>query len=320
MTEQIKQRQRLIELKDVTKTYHDGKRKDVFAVSNFNLTLYEGETLGLVGESGCGKSTVGNMLVHLLTPDEGSILFRGQDITSMNERQFHPLRKEIQMVFQDPYSSLNPRKKIGWLLEEPLKIHRKNMKKEERKAKVEEILREVGLDAEYANRYPKELSGGQRQRVSIALAFLMNPAFLVADEPVSALDVSVQAQILNLMRELQEKYQLTSLFISHDLGVVSYLSDRIGVMYLGHLVELGTTEEILKNPAHPYTKALFDVNAGVLFGEIPSPSDPPSGCPFHTRCVYCTERCKAEMPQVQTLSGEGENVHIAACHRIGVSS
>ena len=195
MTEQIKQRQPLIELKDVTKTYHDGKRKDVFAVSNFNLTLYEGETLGLVGESGCGKSTIGNMLVHLLTPDKGSILFRGQDITSMNERQFHPLRKEIQMVFQDPYSSLNPRKKIGWLLEEPLKIHRKNMKKEERKAKVEEILKEVGLDAEYANRYPKELSGGQRQRVSIALAFLMNPAFLVADEPVSALDVSVQAQI-----------------------------------------------------------------------------------------------------------------------------
>ena len=298
MTEQIKQRQPLIELKDVTKTYHDGKRKDVFAVSNFNLTLYEGETLGLVGESGCGKSTIGNMLVHLLTPDKGSILFRGQDITSMNERQFHPLRKEIQMVFQDPYSSLNPRKKIGWLLEEPLKIHRKDMKKEERKAKVEEILKEVGLDAEYANRYPKELSGGQRQRVSIALAFLMNPAFLVADEPVSALDVS----------------------ISHDLGVVSYLSDRIGVMYLGHLVELGTTEEILKNPAHPYTKALFDVNAGVLLGEIPSPSDPPSGCPFHTRCVYCTERCKAEMPQMQTLSGEGENVHIAACHRIEVSS
>ena len=269
MTEQIKQRQPLIELKDVTKTYHDGKRKDVFAVSNFNLTLYEGETLGLVGESGCGKSTIGNMLVHLFTPDEGSILFRGQDIASMNERQFHPLRKEIQMVFQDPYSSLN-------------------MKKEERKAKVEEILKEVGLDAEYANRYPKELSGGQRQRVSIALAFLMKPSFIVADEPVSALDVSVQAQILNLMRELQEKYKLTSLFISHDLGVVSYLSDRIGVMYLGHLVELGTTKEILEHPAHPYTKALFHANEKVLMGEIPSPSDPPSGCPFHTRCEYCT--------------------------------
>ena len=312
MTEQIKQRQPLIELKDVTKTYHDGKRKDVFAVSNFNLTLYEGETLGLVGESGCGKSTIGNMLVHLLTPDKGSILFRGQDITSMNERQFHPLRKEIQMVFQDPYSSLNPRKKIGWLLEEPLKIHRKNMKKEERKAKVEEILKEVGLDAEYANRYPKELSGGQRQRVSIALAFLMNPAFLVADEPVSALDVSVQAQILNLMRELQEKYQLTSLFISHDLGVVSYLSDRIGVMYLGHLVELGTTEEILKNPAHPYTKALVGAQFSVhmdptkkiesIESEAPSPLDVPVGCPFQNRCEHCTEKCKKEMPKLKEIA------------------
>ena len=308
MTEQIKQRQPLIELKDVTKTYHDGKRKDVFAVSNFNLTLYEGETLGLVGESGCGKSTIGNMLVHLFTPD----------IASMNEREFHPLRKEIQMVFQDPYSSLNPRKKIGWLLEEPLKIHRKDMKKEERKAKVEEILKEVGLDAEYANRYPKELSGGQRQRVSIALAFLMKPFFIVADEPVSALDVSVQAQILNLMRELQEKYKLTSLFISHDLGVVSYLSDRIGVMYLGHLVELGTTKEILEHPAHPYTKALFHANEKVVVGEIPSPSDPPSGCPFHTRCEYCTERCKTEMPQMRTLSGDEYDVHIAACHGIPV--
>ncbi len=316
MTEQIKQRQPLIELKDVTKTYHDGKRKDVFAVSNFNLTLYEGETLGLVGESGCGKSTIGNMLVHLFTPDEGSILFHGQDIASMNEREFHPLRKEIQMVFQDPYSSLNPRKKIGWLLEELLKIHRKDMKKEERKAKVEEILKEVGLDAEYANRYPKELSGGQRQRVSIALAFLMKPSFIVADEPVSALDVSVQAQILNLMRELQEKYKLTSLFISHDLGVVSYLSDRIGVMYLGHLVELGTTKEILEHPAHPYTKALFHANEKVVVGEIPSPSDPPSGCPFHTRCEYCTERCKTEMPQMRTLSGDEYDVHIAACHGI----
>ena len=316
MTEQIKQRQPLIELKDVTKTYHDGKRKDVFAVSNFNLTLYEGETLGLVGESGCGKSTIGNMLVHLFTPDEGSILFHGQDIASMNEREFHPLRKEIQMVFQDPYSSLNPRKKIGWLLEELLKIHRKDMKKEERKAKVEGILKEVGLDAEYANRYPKELSGGQRQRVSIALAFLMKPSFIVADEPVSALDVSVQAQILNLMRELQEKYKLTSLFISHDLGVVSYLSDRIGVMYLGHLVELGTTKEILEHPAHPYTKALFHANEKVVVGEIPSPSDPPSGCPFHTRCEYCTERCKTEMPQMRTLSGDEYDVHIAACHGI----
>ncbi len=314
MTEQIEQKIPLIELKNVTKTYRDGKRGNVLAVSGLDLTIYEGETLGLVGESGCGKSTVGNMIVHLLTPDCGSILFRGQDTASMSERKFHPLRKEIQMIFQDPYSSLNSRKKLGWLLEEPLKIHWKGMKKEERRAKVEAMLKEVGLGVEHANRYPKELSGGQRQRVSIALAFLMNPSVIVADEPVSALDVSVQAQILNLMHDLQEKYQMTSLFISHDLGVVSYLSDRIGVMYLGHLVEIGTAEELLAHPAHPYTKALFDANAKVLPGEIPSPSDPPSGCPFHTRCEYCTERCKTEMPQMQTLSGEGYSVHAAACH------
>lgn len=283
------------------------------AVDDVSFKIKKGETLGLVGESGCGKTTVGRTLLHLYEPTAGTVLFDGQEITKKNLLE---IRKDMQMVFQDPYSSLNPRKKIGWLLEEPLKIHRKNMKKEERKAKVEEILKEVGLDAEYANRYPKELSGGQRQRVSIALAFLMKPSFIVADEPVSALDVSVQAQILNLMRELQEKYKLTSLFISHDLGVVSYLSDRIGVMYLGHLVELGTTKEILEHPAHPYTKALFHANEKVVVGEIPSPSDPPSGCPFHTRCEYCTERCKTEMPQMRTLSGDEYDVHIAACNVI----
>ncbi|MFQ9547693.1 MAG: ATP-binding cassette domain-containing protein [Lachnospiraceae bacterium] len=265
MTEQIKQRQPLIELKDVTKTYHDGKRKDVFAVSNFNLTLYEGETLGLVGESGCGKSTIGNMLVHLFTPDEGSILFRGQDIASMNEREFHPLRKEIQMVFQDPYSSLNPRKKIGWLLEEPLKIHRKDMKKEERKAKVEEILKEVGLDAEYANRYPKNFrrTAPACQHCS---CILMNPAFLVADEPVSALDVSVQAQILNLMRDFK-KISADISFISHDLGVVSYLSDRIGVMYLGHLLSLAQPRKF--KILHIRTQRHCLMSMQVLLGEIP---------------------------------------------------
>ena len=305
----------MIDINHVSFQYSGAEQENL---QDLVLHIKKGECVVLTGESGCGKSTIGNMLVHLFTPDEGSILFRGQDIASMNEREFYPLRKEIQMVFQDPYSSLNPRKKIGWLLEEPLKIHRKDMKKEERKAKVEEILKEVCLDAEYANRYPKELSGGQRQRVSIALAFLMKPSFIVADEPVSALDVSVQAQILNLMRELQEKYKLTSLFISHDLGVVSYLSDRIGVMYLGHLVELGTTKEILEHPAHPYTKALFHANEKVVVGEIPSPSDPPSGCPFHTRCEYCTERCKTEMPQMRTLSGDEYDVHIAACHGIPV--
>jgi len=289
----------LLSVKGLKQYFPVSKKFTVRAVDNISFDIYPGETYGLVGESGSGKSTTGRSIIRLYDPTEGTILFNGEDISKkLTAKQEKMLRSDMQMVFQDPYSSLNPRKKIGWLLEEPLKIHRKDMKKEERKAKVEEILKEVGLDAEYANRYPKELSGGQRQRVSIALAFLMKPSFIVADEPVSALDVSVQAQILNLMRELQEKYKLTSLFISHDLGVVSYLSDRIGVMYLGHLVELGTTKEILEHPAHPYTKALFHANEKVVVGEIPSPSDPPSGCPFHTRCEY--------------------DVHIAACHRIPV--
>ena len=236
MTEQIKQRQPLIELKDVTKTYHDGKRKDVFAVANFNLTLYEGETLGLVGESGCGKSTVGNMLVHLLTPDEGSILFRGQDITSMNERQFHPLRKEIQMVFQDPYSSLNPRKKIGWLLEEPHKIHRKNMKKEERKAKVEEILKEVGLDAENANRYPKELSGGQRQALTLLFATMVTPKILLLDEHTAALDPATAKKVLDLTRQIVAVRKITCIMVTHNMHQALELGNRTLMMDSGNII------------------------------------------------------------------------------------
>ena len=205
MTEQIKQRQPLIELKDVTKTYHDGKRKDVFAVSNFNLTLYEGETLGLVGESGCGKSTIGNMLVHLFTPDEGAILFHGQDIASMNEREFHPLRKEIQMVFQDPYSSLDPRMKVHDIIAEGMRIHKMNASRAEEIEEVQNLLRSVGLNAEHASRYVHEFSGGQRQRIGIARALILNPEFVVCDEAVSALDVSVRAQVLNLMRNMQQK-------------------------------------------------------------------------------------------------------------------
>ena len=236
MTEQIKQRQPLIELKDVTKTYHDGKRKDVFAVSNFNLTLYEGETLGLVGESGCGKSTIGNMLVHLFTPDEGSILFRGQDIASMNEREFHPLRKEIQMVFQDPYSSLNPRKKIGWLLEEPLKIHRKDMKKEERKAKVEEILKEVGLDAEYANRYPKELSGGQRQAMALLMSTMTPIEFLILDEHTAALDPKTAELIMELTDKIVKEKNLTTIMVTHNLRYAIEYGNRLVMMHQGNAI------------------------------------------------------------------------------------
>ena len=286
-------------------------------MDDLSLYIYEGETLGLVGESGCGKSTTGNMLVHLLEADAGTITYRGQNITNMTEREFHLLRKEIQMIFQDPYSSINPRKKLGWLLEEPLVIHRKEWTKQQRVEKVKEMLRVVGLDEDYLDRYPKQLSGGQRQRVAIALALILNPAFIVADEPVSALDVSVQAQILNLMRFLQKEYSLTYLFISHDLNVVGYLSDRIGVMYLGHLVELGTQEQITERARHPYTQALFSAvsekeekKAVVLEGDVPSPSNPPSGCPFHTRCKHCMDICSREMPVLQEVEPEWK----VACH------
>ena len=257
MTEQIKQRQPLIELKDVTKTYHDGKRKDVFAVSNFNLTLYEGETLGLVGESGCGKSTIGNMLVHLFTPDEASILFRGQDIASMNEREFHPLRKEIQMVFQDPMASLNPHKKILDTIAMGLDAHNPHMDQNERVERVSKMMEMVGLNPAYMNRYPNQFSGGQRQRIGLGRALIMNPKLVIADEAISALDVSIQAQVVNLMKDIQKETNVAYLFIAHDLSMVRYISDRVGVMHKGHLVETGLTEEIFEHPVHPYTKSLL---------------------------------------------------------------
>lgn len=310
----------LIRLEHVTKIYRDSKRSRVKAVDDLSLEIYEGETFGLVGESGCGKSTTGNLLVRLLSADQGTITYRGKDITRMSERQFHPLRREIQMVFQDPYSSINPRKKIGWLLEEPLVIHQKELSREQRRERVKEMMRVVGLDEDYLDRYPKQLSGGQRQRVSIALALILNPAFIVADEPVSALDVSVQAQILNLMRRLQKEFSLTYLFISHDLNVVGYLADRIGVMYLGNLVEIGSREQITECAKHPYTRALFSAAnteeespGPILQGDVPSPSNPPSGCPFHTRCSHCMEICRKEKPALTEI----EPGHKAACHLIG---
>ena len=309
----------LIRIEQVTKDFKDSSRRRVRAVDHLSLSVYKGETFGLVGESGCGKSTTGNLLVRLLTPNEGHIYYRGEEITGLSERDFRPLRKEIQMVFQDPYGSINPKKKIGWLLEEPLRLHRKDLTKETRADMVNRLLKVVGLDESYANRYPKALSGGQRQRVSIALALILNPAFVVADEPVSALDVSVQAQILNLLRKLKDEFSLTLMLISHDLNVVSYLADRIGIMYLGNLVEIGTQEQITQRPAHPYTQALFAASereaggtgdAPVLSGDVPSPSDPPSGCPFHTRCPMCREICQTEKPGLR----ETEPGHSVACH------
>ena len=319
MTEQIKQRQPLIELKDVTKTYHDGKRKDVFAVSNFNLTLYEGETLGLVGESGCGKSTIGNMLVHLFTPDEGSILFRGQDIASMNEREFHPLRKEIQMVFQDPLSSFSPRMKIGTYLAEPRRNYDK-VSKQQAFAEAEQLLEKVGLPRDFLVRYPHELSGGQLQRVAIARALAIHPELLICDEATGALDVSIQNQIAKLLVELVREQNMGCIFIGHDLALVRSVTQRIAVMYLGRIVELLDSEDLEVSCRHPYTKALlnsvFDVYCDqneeiqLLQGEPPSPLQMPEGCPFAPRCPKCTEECRRQIPVLRTIA----DGHDVACH------
>lgn len=302
----------LLKLDGVSKEYKSAYGR-VRALCESSLEIERGEILGLVGESGSGKSTMANIIVRLISPDKGKIVFNGVEISSLSARAFRKFRREIQMVFQDPYSSINPKKSIGYLLKECLKIHEKGMSDEEMERKVSESLDEVGLDSSYAKRYPASLSGGQRQRVAIALALIIRPKLIVLDEPVSALDVSVEAQILNLLLDLRKKHGLTYLFISHDLNVVSYIADRIAVMYLGSIVELGKTEDILGAMAHPYTKALFAASSDIsatLSGEIPSPMNPPSGCPFHTRCIYAKDRCRGEKPSLSLLSSG----HFVSCH------
>lgn len=302
----------LLKLDGVSKEYKSAYGR-VRALCESSLEIERGEILGLVGESGSGKSTMANIIVRLISPDKGKIVFNGVEISSLSARAFRKFRREIQMVFQDPYSSINPKKSIGYLLKECLKIHEKGMSDEEKERKVSESLDEVGLDSSYAKRYPASLSGGQRQRVAIALALIIRPKLIVLDEPVSALDVSVEAQILNLLLDLRKKHGLTYLFISHDLNVVSYIADRIAVMYLGSIVELGKTEDILGAMAHPYTKALFAASSDIsatLSGEIPSPMNPPSGCPFHTRCIYAKDRCRVEKPSLSLLSSG----HFVSCH------
>lgn len=316
----------LIEARDLCK-YYPVKAKEIFeknkkvqAVEKLNLSIRKGSTFGLVGESGCGKSTTGQMLSEIVSATQGEILYQGKPLREMNRAERAAVRKKIQMVFQDPYSSLNPKRTIEWTLEEPLKSCTK-LGKKERKQKVQEILKIVGLDESYGQRYPGELSGGQRQRVSIAAALILDPEFVIADESVSALDVSVQAQILNLLQKLQKERGLTYLFISHDLNVVQYMSDEIGVMYLGHLVELGDAQEVCSHPAHPYTKALLSAipevegvrkERIVLEGEVPSPANVPQGCPFHTRCKETQERCRKEYPTPRKVK-EG---HVVCCHNI----
>lgn len=290
----------------------------VKAVDGVSFDIYEGETLGLVGESGCGKTTLSRTVLRLLEPTEGSIEFNGEDMTKIRGPKLRALRKNIQIVFQDPFGSLHPKMKIGKIIEEPL-IITKYGNKEKRLERVKELIQKVGLKEEHLNRYPHEFSGGQRQRIVIARALATNPKLLICDEPVSALDVSVRAQILNLLEELQQDLKLTYLFISHDLSVVEHICSRIAVMYLGQIVELGTREQLFNNPLHPYTQALLSsiplVNSSIkrekitLEGDIPSPAKPPAGCRFHTRCRYATEKCKTQ-PEFKDY-GDG---HFVACH------
>jgi peptide/nickel transport system ATP-binding protein len=292
----------------------------VHAVDDVTFSVQEGETLGLVGESGCGKSTLGRTIVRLLEPTDGTVRFEGQDITKLGARKLRPLRREMQMVFQDPYASLNPRKRVGSIIGTPLKIH--GVGGQERKKRVQELLETVGLSPEHYNRFPHEFSGGQRQRIGVARALALNPKLIVADEPVSALDVSIQSQMLNLLDDLQRELQLTYIFIAHDLGVVRHVSNRIAVMYLGKLVELSPAEELYLKPIMPYTEALLSAvpipdpdlseqrERIVLQGDVPSPISPPSGCRFHPRCRYMTDICREVEPPL-TDYGHG---HLAACH------
>lgn len=311
----------LIRIEELAKHYPVPKRKlfekrqAVRAVDGVSFNIAEGEIFGLVGESGCGKSTTGQMIVQLVKETQGDIYYRGGKINGLSASDMKGLRRELQIVFQDPSSSLNPKKTVGWLLEEPLIIHGIGNKRERREI-VAETLEQVGLDAGYAKRYPHELSGGQKQRVGIAAALVLKPKFIVIDEAVSALDVSVQSQILNLLIELRDKLRLTYLFISHDLNVIQYISDRIGVMYLGKLVELFDAGSAA--PLHPYTKALFsaipDVQGTaeriVLKGDVPNPIRPPSGCAFHPRCPLATERCSEERPSLRPVTSS----HLVSCH------
>jgi oligopeptide transport system ATP-binding protein len=293
----------------------------VKAVDNVSFSVTEGETLGIVGESGCGKSTLGRTILRLHKPTDGQIIYAGQDITELRDFQLKSVRRQMQIVFQDPYASLNPKHKAGDIVEEPLRVHRVGTKSE-RRDRVHWLFEKVGLESHHISRFPHEFSGGQRQRIGIARALALNPKLIVCDEPVSALDVSVQSQVINLLQDLQEEMGLTYLFISHDLSVIRHICSRVAVMYLGKIVELGNTEEIYKEPAHPYTQALLSAiplpnplqqrqrNRIILKGDVPDPVNPPSGCRFHTRCPMAAVRCIQEEPKFE----EKKPGRWAACH------
>jgi len=295
----------------------------VKAVDGLDFFVRKGETLGLVGESGCGKSTTGRSILQLYRPTAGEVIFQGKDLCKLQGEELRKMRRHMQMIFQDPYASLNPRMTVGDIIGEPLEVH--NIAKgKEKKERVQELLQIVGLNPYFVNRYPHEFSGGQRQRIGVARALAVNPDFIVCDEPISALDVSIQAQIINLLEELQAQFHLTYLFIAHDLSVVRHISDRVAVMYLGKIVELTDRDSLYKNPLHPYTKALLSAvpipdpvieekrERIILTGDVPSPVNPPSGCRFHTRCPIAIERCKHEDPEFRDVG----DLHFVACHLV----
>lgn len=314
----------LIEASDLTKLHHTSGGV-VRAVDGIDLSIRRGETLGLVGESGCGKSTLGRTLIRLHEPDSGSIRYRGTDITHLNRRELRPMRGELQMVFQDPFASLNPRRTVRQILTEPFSVHGIGTRAE-RREKVDELVQKVGLHSDFSQRYPHEISGGQRQRIAIARAIALDPSVVVCDEPVSALDVSVQAQIINLMRRLQDSSGAAYLFISHDLSVVGYMADRIAVMYLGEIVEVAPKAELWKEPLHPYTQALFSAIAQPdppsvprrkrvpIEGDIPSAINPPSGCRFRSRCPFAMPICAEQEPALTPPPGRPETR--VACHLV----
>ncbi len=314
-------KQKLLEIKDVSKHFKvaDGTLK---AVNHINLDIYKGETLGLVGESGCGKSTFGRVLMGVYPATEGKIFYHGKEDFEINKKNLFKYAKVAQLIFQDPYSSLDPRMTVGSIIEEGMIIH-KMYDKKRRQERVYELLELVGLNKEHANRFPHEFSGGQRQRIGIARALAIEPEFIVCDEPISALDVSIQSQIINLLHDLQEKLNLTYLFIAHDLNIVKYISDRIAVMYLGNIVELASSDELYENTLHPYSEALLSAvpipdpdkeaqkKQQILGGDVPSPINTPKGCPFVSRCPRATDICRQEKPPLEMKQG-----HLVACHHV----